>query len=144
MCSTKIFLAMIFNEIKCHVNTSLGVVGGMHPLHPPVSAPAPVPRFSAAKQWTVTTRWNDEEAWHIEQVAQLKWSATWFILWTRALYRKGKRALIVKTAQPQFTFTRCLLAAGWYTRLQGVNVPAAMATSTVAPRSSGCSGNDER
>jgi len=26
---------MIFNEIKGHVNTSLGLVGGMHPLHPP-------------------------------------------------------------------------------------------------------------
>ena len=26
---------MIFNEIKCHVNTSLGLVGEMHPLHPP-------------------------------------------------------------------------------------------------------------
>ena len=28
---------MIFNEIKCNVNTSLGLVGGMqmHPLHPP-------------------------------------------------------------------------------------------------------------
>jgi len=26
---------MNFNEIKCHVNTSLGLVGGMHPLHPP-------------------------------------------------------------------------------------------------------------
>ena len=26
---------MVFNEIKCHVNTSLGLVGGMHPLHPP-------------------------------------------------------------------------------------------------------------
>ena len=25
---------MIFNEIKCHVKTSLGLVGGMHPLHP--------------------------------------------------------------------------------------------------------------
>jgi len=24
---------MLFNEIKCHVNTSLGLVGGMHPLH---------------------------------------------------------------------------------------------------------------
>ena len=35
MCSTKIFLALIFNEIKCHVNTSLGLVGVMHPLHPP-------------------------------------------------------------------------------------------------------------
>jgi len=30
---------MIFNKIKCHVNTSLGLVGGMHPLHAPVSAP---------------------------------------------------------------------------------------------------------
>jgi len=31
---------MIFNQIKCHVNTSLGLVGGMNPLHPlPVSAP---------------------------------------------------------------------------------------------------------
>jgi len=27
---------MIFNEIKCHVNTSFGLVGGMHPLHPPL------------------------------------------------------------------------------------------------------------
>jgi len=35
MCSTKLNLAMIFNEIKCHVNTSLGLVGGMHPLHTP-------------------------------------------------------------------------------------------------------------
>ena len=26
---------MSFNEIMCHVNTSLGLVGGMHPLHPP-------------------------------------------------------------------------------------------------------------
>jgi len=25
---------MIFSEIKCHVNTSLGLVRGMHPLHP--------------------------------------------------------------------------------------------------------------
>jgi len=31
----KSILAMILNEIKCHVNTSLGLVGGMHPLHPP-------------------------------------------------------------------------------------------------------------
>jgi len=31
---------MILNEIKCHVNTSLGLVGGMHPLHSP-----PVPRL---------------------------------------------------------------------------------------------------
>jgi len=29
---------MIFNEIKCHVNTCLGLVGGMHHLHHPVSA----------------------------------------------------------------------------------------------------------
>ena len=26
---------MIFNEIKCHVNTFLGLVGGMYPLHLP-------------------------------------------------------------------------------------------------------------
>jgi len=30
---------MIFNEIKCRDNTCLGLVGGIHPLHPPVSAP---------------------------------------------------------------------------------------------------------
>ena len=49
MCSTKIFLAMIFNEIKRRVNTSLGLVGGMHPLHPsPVSAPVNWLEFSAA------------------------------------------------------------------------------------------------
>jgi len=30
---------MSFNEIKCHVNTSLGLVGGMLPCTPPVSAP---------------------------------------------------------------------------------------------------------
>jgi len=30
----KSIFAMIFNEIKCHVNTSLGLVEGMHPLHP--------------------------------------------------------------------------------------------------------------
>jgi len=35
MCSTKIFLATIFNEIKFHVNIFLGLVGRMHPLHPP-------------------------------------------------------------------------------------------------------------
>jgi len=33
MCSTKAFLSMIFNEIMCHGNTTLGLVG-MHPLHP--------------------------------------------------------------------------------------------------------------
>jgi len=26
---------MIFNEIECHVNTSLGLLGGEHPQHPP-------------------------------------------------------------------------------------------------------------
>jgi len=32
---------MIFNEVKCHVNTSLGLVGGCIPcIPPPVSAPA--------------------------------------------------------------------------------------------------------
>jgi len=25
---------MIFNEIKCHVNTSFGLAEGMNPLHP--------------------------------------------------------------------------------------------------------------
>jgi len=40
MCSTKLYLAMIFNEIKCHVNTFLGLVGGDASLaSPPVSAP---------------------------------------------------------------------------------------------------------
>jgi len=37
MCSTKLYLAMIFNEIKCHVNTFFGLVGDASP---PVSAPA--------------------------------------------------------------------------------------------------------
>ena len=27
---------MIFNEIKCHVNTSFGLAGGMHPQNPPL------------------------------------------------------------------------------------------------------------
>ena len=35
---------MIFNEIKCHFNTSLGLVGGMHP--PAVSAPEHQQRIS--------------------------------------------------------------------------------------------------
>jgi len=39
MCRTKVFLAMIFNEIKRHVNTSIGLVGGCIPCIPPVSAP---------------------------------------------------------------------------------------------------------
>jgi len=30
---------MIFNEVKCHVNTSLGLVGGCIPCTPLVSAP---------------------------------------------------------------------------------------------------------
>jgi len=33
---------MIFNEIKCRVNTFLGLVGGCIPCIPPVSAPATV------------------------------------------------------------------------------------------------------
>jgi len=37
--STKTFLAMIFNEMKCRFNTSLGLVGGMQRMHPPVSTP---------------------------------------------------------------------------------------------------------
>jgi len=35
----KNILAMIFNELKCRVNTSLGLVGGYIPCIPPVSAP---------------------------------------------------------------------------------------------------------
>ena len=27
---------MILNEIKCHINTSLDLVEGMHPLNPPL------------------------------------------------------------------------------------------------------------
>ena len=38
MCSTKIFLAIIFNEIECHVNTFLGLVGGKLPYSPYVHA----------------------------------------------------------------------------------------------------------
>ena len=38
MYCTKIFLAMIFNEIKCHVSTTSSLVGGASP-EPPVSAP---------------------------------------------------------------------------------------------------------
>ena len=29
-------MAMIFNEIKCHVNTSLGLLGGCIPCIPPL------------------------------------------------------------------------------------------------------------
>jgi len=32
-------LVMIFNEIKCHVSTFLGLVGDASPASPPVSAP---------------------------------------------------------------------------------------------------------
>jgi len=35
MCNAKIYLAMSFNEIKFHVNTSLGLVGGCIPYIPP-------------------------------------------------------------------------------------------------------------
>ena len=35
---------MIFNEIKCHVNTSLGLDGGLHPLHPSL-CPRLLPHF---------------------------------------------------------------------------------------------------
>jgi len=40
----KNIFAMIFNEIKCHVNTSLGLLGGMHPS--PLFAPGQVLRVS--------------------------------------------------------------------------------------------------
>ena len=39
---------MIFNEIKCHVNTSLGLVGGMHPLHPSLCPRLPIMSTVAA------------------------------------------------------------------------------------------------
>ena len=34
---------MTFNKIKCHVNTFIGLVGGMHSLHPPLC-----PRLTAS------------------------------------------------------------------------------------------------
>jgi len=34
---------MRVNEMKCHATTSLGLVGGMHPLHPPLC-----PRLTAS------------------------------------------------------------------------------------------------
>jgi len=33
---------MIFNEIKCHFNTSVGLVGGTNPLHPPLCPRLPI------------------------------------------------------------------------------------------------------
>ena len=58
MCRTKIFLAMIFNEIKCHVNTSLGLVGGCIPWipHPPVSAPAARQYNFVHRKWKAVER----------------------------------------------------------------------------------------
>jgi len=50
MSSTQKFLAMIFNEIECHVNTCLGLVGGCIPCIPPVSAPGSRPQDSACKR----------------------------------------------------------------------------------------------
>jgi len=43
---------MLFNEIKCHVNTSLGLVGRMHPQHPPCVRAWFLP---TAIQWRVGT-----------------------------------------------------------------------------------------
>jgi len=34
-CAVQKYLAMIFNEIKCHVKASLGLVGGCIPWIPP-------------------------------------------------------------------------------------------------------------
>ena len=57
MCNTKIFLAMIFNEIKCCVNTSLGLVGGnASPASPPLC-----PRL-------VVTAWEYADTWHVKEV----------------------------------------------------------------------------
>jgi len=43
---------MIFNEIKCHVNTSLGLVGGMHP--PCVRACAQHTQRDKVFAWAIT------------------------------------------------------------------------------------------
>ena len=48
---------MIFNEIKYHVNTSLGLVGGCIPYIPPVSAPGIV--------WTLKQTENMHEHWFV-------------------------------------------------------------------------------
>ena len=48
---------MIFNEIKGHVNTSLGLVRGMNPLHPPL-CPRLVPAHSDPVE-----RWNFRKAY---------------------------------------------------------------------------------
>jgi len=50
----KSILAMIFNEIKCHVNTSLGLVGNASPAYPPVSAPVTLPG-----PWTTYEQWHN-------------------------------------------------------------------------------------
>jgi len=60
MCRTKIFLAMIFNEIECHVNTSLGLVGGMHPLHPPLCLRLDV-RKAVIITWNAVSLYDDQE-----------------------------------------------------------------------------------
>ena len=57
MCSTKIFLAMIFNEIKCHVNTSLVLVGGCIPCILPVSAPRNCLYFIVFLTWKFPVFW---------------------------------------------------------------------------------------
>ena len=52
--------AMIFNEIKFYVNTSLGLVGWMHPLHPPPCA-APVMRWCS--KWCSENRTRQNDLW---------------------------------------------------------------------------------
>jgi len=49
---------MILNEIKCHVNTSLGLMGGCIPCIPPVSAPADL-------DWIL--KWNCEIGFGFEK-----------------------------------------------------------------------------
>jgi len=48
---------MIFNEIKCHVNTSLGLAGGMHPLHPPL-CPRLIRALMGLLTFVVMTLWS--------------------------------------------------------------------------------------
>jgi len=58
----KNILAMIFNEIKCHVNTFLGLVGGdASPAFPLVSAPVRkfcLSAYSSVAHHSASSRWE--------------------------------------------------------------------------------------
>ena len=58
----KNILAIFFNGIKCHVTTSFGLVGGMHPMHPfpcvrACLAPLLFGNFSVYCRW-ITSVWH--------------------------------------------------------------------------------------